>query len=301
MLDLGTVLPGATIRIPFSTFDKDDGSSITMTNFAAADILIYKDGSTTERASTSGYTATTDFDAKTGKQLITIDLADNTTADFYAAGSEYLVALDAVTVDTVTVGGWVARFRIGVVGAILDTTIATLSSQTSFTLTVGPADNNALIGCTVIIHDAASAIQKAMGFVSAYTGSSKTVTLGYDPGIFTMAAKDNISFIPPSAANLIQINNSTSGVAGFSNAANTITVGTIGAASTTTNIVTSSLTPAAAVTDQFKGLILAFANDTTTTNLRGQKTDITGSTSGGVLTVTPLTTAPVSGDTFVIQ
>lgn len=101
--------------------------------------------------------------------------------------------------------------------------------------------------------------------------------------------------------NISKINSSTSGVAGFSNAANTITVGTIGAASTTTNIVTSSLTPAAAVTDQFKGLILAFANDTTTANLRGQKTDITGSTSGGVLTVTPLTTAPVSGDTFVIQ
>lgn len=105
MIDLGTVNPGQTIRIPISTFDKDDGSSITMTNYATSDILVYKDGSTTERGSTSGYTATVDFDAKTGKHFAIIDLADNTTADFFQAGSEYHVALDQVTVDTVTTGG----------------------------------------------------------------------------------------------------------------------------------------------------------------------------------------------------
>lgn len=80
-----------------------------------------------------------------------------------------------------------------------------------------------------------------------------------------------------------------------------ITKGTVGSASTTTSVVTSSLDPAANVTDQFKGCILGFDKDTTTVNLRGQKTDITGSTSGGVLTVTALTTAPVSGDTFTIN
>lgn len=198
MIDLGIVRPGSTIRIPFSTFKGSDGSSLTMTNFAAADFLCYKDGSTTERASTSGFTATTDFDSKTGKQLLTIDLSDNTTADFWAAGSEYLIAVDAVTVDAVTTGGWVARFKIGYAGAIHDTTIATLSSQTSFTLTAGPADNNALVGCTVIVHAAASGVQRAIGVVSAYTGSTKTVTLAADPAIYTMAAKDNISFFMPS-------------------------------------------------------------------------------------------------------
>src|SRR6185369_16088243 len=144
MLDLGVVKPGSTLRIPFSSFDKDDGSSITMTNYAAADILIYKDGSTTERASTSGFTATTDFDGKTGKHLAIIDLSDDTTADFFKAGSEYLVAIDAVTVDAVTTGGWIARFSIGYPNAILNTSIATLSTQTSFTLTTGPAEDNAL-------------------------------------------------------------------------------------------------------------------------------------------------------------
>lgn len=196
MIDLGTVKPGSTLRIPFSSFDKDDGSSITMTNYAAADMLVYKDGGTTERASTSGFTATTDFDGKTGKHLAIIDLSDNTTAGFWNAGSEYLVAIDAVTVDAVTTGGWIARFRIGYPNSVLDTTIATLASQTSFTLTTGPAENSALLGAVVLIHNIASAIQCGWGVVSAYTGATKTVTL--TAGVtFTAAAGDNISFFPP--------------------------------------------------------------------------------------------------------
>lgn len=194
LVDLGVVKPGSTLRLPFSSFDKDDGSSITMTNFLVADILVYKDGSTTERASTSGYTATTDFDAKTGKHLIVIDLSDDTTADFWKAGSEYLVAIDAVTVDLVTVGGWIARFRIGYPGAILDTSIATLASQTSFTLTTGPAENDAIKGRVVLIHNKASAVQAGYAVISAYTGSTKTVTLAAGT-TFTAAVGDNISIM----------------------------------------------------------------------------------------------------------
>lgn len=70
---------------------------------------------------------------------------------------------------------------------------------------------------------------------------------------------------------------------------------------TTTSMPTSSLTPAAAVTDQFKGRIVVFEADTTTANLRGQATDITASTSGGTLTVSALSTACASGDRFMIQ
>jgi len=76
---------------------------------------------------------------------------------------------------------------------------------------------------------------------------------------------------------------------------------TVGAASTTTSIVTSAMDPAAAVADQFKGKIVSFKNDTTTVNLRGQSTDITASTALGVLTVTALSDAPVSGDVFTIS
>lgn len=76
--------------------------------------------------------------------------------------------------------------------------------------------------------------------------------------------------------------------------------GVVGSGSTTTSIVTSSLNPAAAVADQFKGRVVIFDQDTATANLRGQATDITANTSGGVLTVTALSDAPSSGDTFKI-
>jgi len=76
--------------------------------------------------------------------------------------------------------------------------------------------------------------------------------------------------------------------------------GTVDTGATTTSIPTSLLVPAAAVINQFKGRIVIFLGNTTTANLRAQGTDITASTSGGTLTVTELTTAPASGDIFVI-
>lgn len=209
MIHLGKVKPGTTIYIPFETFASSTGAPITLTGLAVGDIKVYKDGGTTERASTSGFTLLDtdgiDFDALTGIHGVSIDLSDNTTADFWAAGSRYIVVIGDVTVDSQTMRFIAAMFTIGYEGALLDTTIATLASQTSFTLTAGPADNNALIGCMAVVHDAASAVQVALGVVSAYTGSTKTVTLAADPGIFTMAAKDNISFLPRVNANLVQI------------------------------------------------------------------------------------------------
>jgi len=202
MIDFGTVKPGTLLYIPFATYDSNDPTaSVTMTGLATSDIEVYKDGGTTQRASDSGYalldTDGIDFDSITGIHGFSVDLADNSTAGFYAAGSQYWVVVSSVTVDAGTINFIAATFRIGYPDAILNTTIATLDSQTSFTLTVGPADNSALVGCVALIHDVASAVQMALGVVSAYTGSSKTVTLAADPGIFTMAATDNISFYRP--------------------------------------------------------------------------------------------------------
>jgi hypothetical protein len=97
------------------------------------------------------------------------------------------------------------------------------------------------------------------------------------------------------------INGSTTAADRLERSARGIVLGTVGSASTTTSIVTSSLDPSPGAADQLKGRIVTFDQATTTANLRGQSTDITASTSGGVLTVTALTTAPVSGDTFTIN
>lgn len=80
-----------------------------------------------------------------------------------------------------------------------------------------------------------------------------------------------------------------------------IVTGTCAAGGSTTSIIASALDPTSAVDDQFKGRIITFDKDTTTTALRGQATDITGYTHATLTcTVTALTTAPASGDTFTI-
>ena len=199
MFDLGIVKPGSTIDIPFSSFAATTGASSATTGLATSDILVYKDGGTTERASAAGFTVAADFDTKTGINLITIDLADNTTAGFWAAGSRYTVVIGDITIDSQTVRFTAATFRIGLPAAVLNTTIATLASQTSFTLTAGPAEDNALNGAVVYIHDVASAVQGGFAVVSAYTGSTKTVTLTAGT-TFTAAASDNVMILPPANA-----------------------------------------------------------------------------------------------------
>lgn len=200
MINFGMVPPGATLYIPFESFASSTGAPITISNFAVGDIKVYKDGGTTERASTSGFTLLDtdgiDFDGITGIQGFSIDLSDNTTADFWAAGSRYFVVVSTITVDSQTMSFIAATFRIGYDAAFLNTTIATLSSQTSFTLTTGPAEDDALNGMWAQIHDAASAVQKAWVLIDDYTGSTKTVTLAAG-ATFTVAAKDNISVMFP--------------------------------------------------------------------------------------------------------
>lgn len=200
--DLGTVKPGSTILLPFHTFDSNDPSaSVTLTGLALADVGIYKGTSMTERASTTGVvlldTDGIDIDATTGIHGLSIDLSSNATAGFYAAGSRYYVTIASVTVDAATVNFVLGTFYIGYPGAILDTTIAAYTSTDNFTLNTGSADNDAYNGCILVAHDVASAVQTQIGIIEDYTGSTKTVNLKADPGIFTMTANDNISIFPP--------------------------------------------------------------------------------------------------------
>lgn len=200
MLNLGTVRPGSTIYIPFDSFAGATGASITLTGLAVTDVEVYKDGSMTQRGSDNGYTLLDtdgiDLDGITGIHGLSISLADNSTAGFYAAGSRYWVVISSVTIDAQTVNFVCAYFEIGYPNAVLNTTIATLASQTSFTLTSGPAEDDALNGMWVLIHDVASAVQLGMAIVDDYTGSTKTVTLAAGT-TYTAATTDNVAVMLP--------------------------------------------------------------------------------------------------------
>ena len=72
------------------------------------------------------------------------------------------------------------------------TTIVSLASQTSFTLLAGSTDDDAYNDCMIILKSVSTPAQKAVGLILDYTGSSKTVTLAADPGIFTLAVGDEV-------------------------------------------------------------------------------------------------------------
>lgn len=116
MLNFGDVPASSTLYIPFATYGKTNGESITMSGLAVTDIEIYKNGSTTQRASDNGYalldTDGIDFDGITGLHGFSVDLSDNSDSGFYAVGSQYWVVVSTITVDSQTVTFVAARFRI---------------------------------------------------------------------------------------------------------------------------------------------------------------------------------------------
>lgn len=201
MINLGMVPPGSTIVIPYDTYDGGTGASATQSGFAASDIEIYRDGSVTQRSSDSGYTLLDtdgiDFDGLTGINGFSVSLADNTDAGFYRAGSTYFVVVASVTVDAQTVNFVAATFTIGYPG-VLNTSLSSVTNQTTLVLTNGPAEDDALNGMDVVIHGVASAVQLGRAVIADYVGSTKTVTLAAAT-TFTVAANDNITVLGPSA------------------------------------------------------------------------------------------------------
>jgi hypothetical protein len=126
------VYAGDVLPIFFDTFDGGTGASITMTGLAVTDIEIYKDGSTTQRASDAGYTLLDtdgiDFDSITGIHGFSVDTGDNTDAGFYAVGSWYHVVVSAITIDAQTVSFVAAAFRIMAAEAVAGVPVVTLGA-----------------------------------------------------------------------------------------------------------------------------------------------------------------------------
>ena len=112
---LGDFTTSDVVYVPFQTFNAA-GASVTISGLAVTGIEIYKDGSTTQRASDSGValldTDGIDFDGITGIHGFSIDLSDNTDAGFYEAGHTYWVVVSAVAIDGQALSFVAAMFRI---------------------------------------------------------------------------------------------------------------------------------------------------------------------------------------------
>ena len=197
--------------------------------------------------------------------------------------------------DVITISGEIGTIDLGSPSGAADIQIRGIYKAIT---NVGSATVNvagAFLGADVasILVDTATTIP---GTITTAQTDLDTIT-GSD-GV-TLATTQSL-YAPAKAADCWSDSTPPAGTA-MSRAVDGIVLGTASGVPTTTSIPTSSLVPAAIATDQFKGRIVTFDDATTTTALRGQSTDITASTAGGVLTVTALTNAPASGDTFTIQ
>lgn len=111
---IGDFATSAILTATISTANSSGAAVAPSAAFVAADLLIYKGNSTTQRASTAGVTVTSPFDGTAGLTMVTIDTSDNTDAGFYAAGNDYHVILQpaTTTVDAQLVVREIAHFSI---------------------------------------------------------------------------------------------------------------------------------------------------------------------------------------------
>jgi hypothetical protein len=121
-----------------------------------------------------------------------------TTGNGYADNSEYAVFVTG-TADAETPVAYVGSFQLGKLqtaadlGQIYETTIATLSTQTSFTLTAGSDQDDAYNNLMMVIEDADNTTRRdPRVYASDYTGSTRTVTLAAGTTGFSAAVGDRV-------------------------------------------------------------------------------------------------------------
>lgn len=107
------------------------------------------------------------------------------------------------------------------------TTIATLASQTDFTLSAGAPDSIAYEDALIVVTDQSTDEQKAIGIIDIYTGGTKRVQLKADPGVFTMAVGDSVNIMAiPNVLKLVETVTANTDMRG-TDSANTTTPPTV--------------------------------------------------------------------------
>jgi hypothetical protein len=190
----------ASQEIPLGYFvDSTDGNTEeTGLTIANTDIKLWKNGATTLANKNSGGGT----HISNGIYSAVLDATDTDTLGplkvfVHVSGAlpfeDSYEVVTATRWDEIHSGTEMARLARAVY--LVDTTIATLATQTSFTLTAGSADNDAYNGMAFVFTDATTSTQKGVAFCSDYVGSTKTVTLEAAP-IFTIATSDLVTIAP---------------------------------------------------------------------------------------------------------
>lgn len=264
-----------TVRLLFNTFGSS-GQSITVTDLAAADVKIHKDGGTTERSSANGITVSTNFDGVTGQHMVAVDLSDNSDAGFYAAGSRYQVRLEGITVNGQTLNVFIGTFSIG---CSLRPSVAgrTLVLTSTGAARINWADIENTASARTFSNTVIEDVNQVVGNVGGnVTGSVASVIASVD-------------------ANVTQINSVAGAAVTLAAAMLGVTTGTFQTGSLGAGSCTTSLGFA---DDELNGRTIVI----TSGSGAGQAREVTdfANTNGVVTFDENLVTVPANGDTFII-
>jgi hypothetical protein len=114
-----------TVVCMFTTHDGQGGPVAPLSAFEAADVLIYKNGSASQKTSTNGVTMTSPFDSIVGLHCVTIDTSNDTgDGGFWVAGALYTLVLspDSETIDGKTALNVIGQFGIELAEVLRPTT-----------------------------------------------------------------------------------------------------------------------------------------------------------------------------------
>ena len=111
--------------------------------------------------------------------------------------------VDSVLVDTETTLPATLAALPATVGVLLDAEIATVVSQTSFTLATGSDEDDAYFGQTIVLYDDTNSDFPSVRRIMSYTGSTKTVKID-SAGDFTLGTDDSVKiFVTASIAQIL--------------------------------------------------------------------------------------------------
>ena len=222
-----------------------------------------------------------------------------------------LTNLPAITANWLTAAGTAADF-----GTELATAIWTDTTAGDFTvaLSVGKSVMNGVaLGTGLTVAAVSGAVGSVTGAVGSVTGAVGSVTgsVGSVVGLTAatvMTDLDDIQARLPAAltadgnikADALRISGSNTAADNLEESTEVIGTGTCDALGTTTAVIASAIAPASAVNDQYNGRVMIFKGNVTAA-LAGQATTISDYVHATLtFTVVALTTAPASGDLFVI-
>lgn len=185
-----------TVTCMFTTHAASGAPLAPSTAFEAADIIIYRDGSGTQKTTTNGVTMTSPFDSITGLHCVSIDTSDDTgDSGFWLPGHVYTLVLSPdETVDGLAVAKVVGQFGIELLGALRPTTTgrkldvsAGGEAGIDWANIGSPTTAVNLSGTNIDVDQVVASVSGAVASVTGNVGGNVTGTIG---GLTAAALKD---------------------------------------------------------------------------------------------------------------